>query len=238
MNHFLYYVLVKPLSFLPLALLYRLSDLLAIVLYYLVPYRKKVVLQNLRKAFPERSEEAIRQLARQFYRHFCDVLVESIRIFSMSEAEVQRRCVVRNPEIFTPYLDPPRNVVIVAAHYGNWELAGLAVEGQIPHQVVGLYMPLSNTFWQKKISASRTRFGLKIIAKNKIKTLLQKGNEALLATVFIIDQSPSSSRQKQYWTQFLHQETGVLPGAEKYARTNNYPIFYAYHRRLRRGYYD
>lgn len=237
MNQLLYYCLVKPLSMLPLALLYRLSDLLFPLLYYVIAYRKKVVFENLRNAFPEKSATEIDRTAKLFYRYFCDLLVESIRIFSISEAEVHQRCVIVNPEIFEEFVASKQNIVIVAAHYCNWELAGLAVEGQIPHQAVGLFAPMSSAFWQKKMEVSRTRFGLKIVAKNRMRQLLRNESE-FMATVFIIDQAPSNPKKHQYWTNFLNQETGVLLGAEKYARSKNNPVLYSYNRRVRRGYYE
>ena len=238
MNHFLYYFLVKPLSLLPLHLLYVLSDMIYPLLYYLVGYRKQVVSQNMQRAFPDRSSEEIKDLSKQFYRYLCDLLVESIRIFSISEAEVNQRCRILNPEIFEPFVKDRRSIVIVASHYCNWELAGLAVQRQIPHQVLGLFTPFSAAFWQKKMTESRTRFGLKIVAGNKMKEVLKMGEDAFIAIVFINDQSPRSNKKRQYWTQFLNQETGVLLGAEKFARSHNYPILYSYNRRVKRGYYE
>ncbi|MEM9824261.1 MAG: lysophospholipid acyltransferase family protein [Bacteroidota bacterium] len=238
MNQILYYLIVKPLSLLPLRVLYLLSDLIYPFLYYIVAYRKKVVLQNLTRAFPDRSAVEIQQLSRDFYRYLCDLLVESIRIFSISEREVHQRCRILNPEIFEPFVREKRSIVIAASHYGNWELAGLAVQRQIPHQVAGLFTPLSNAFWQKKLEASRTRFGLKVVAANKMKELLELATKMPIATVFINDQSPRSHKKRQYWTQFLNQETGVLLGAEKFARTYDYPILYSYNRRIKRGHYE
>ena len=65
----LYYLVLKPISLLPYPLLYGLSDFFFVVLYYLIPYRKKVVMSNLAKAFPEKSEAELKIICRKFYLH-------------------------------------------------------------------------------------------------------------------------------------------------------------------------
>ncbi len=103
MSRIAYYLFLKPLSLLPLPVLFRFSDVLYVVLYHLLGWRKKVVYGNMSRSFPEKSEQEIRRLMRAFYRHLCDVMVESIRMFSMSKEELIRRCRVKNPELFGKY---------------------------------------------------------------------------------------------------------------------------------------
>ncbi|MBK6948260.1 MAG: hypothetical protein IPH16_09530 [Haliscomenobacter sp.] len=76
MSRLLFYLIVKPLSFLSLPVLYAVSDFVSFTIYFLIGFRKKVVLTNMRNAFPEKSEREIKRLARKFYRHFTDVIVE------------------------------------------------------------------------------------------------------------------------------------------------------------------
>jgi len=238
MNRILYYLVVLPISWIPLRILYFISDLIYYLLFYLVAYRKKVVFNNLRNSFPEKGEKDINNIAKTFYQHFSDNLVESVRLFSMSKEEVARRCIVANPEIFKPYIEQQQNIVIVGAHYANWELAALASEIHIPHHIVGLITMLKSPFWHQKLVDSRTRFGVSVINKNKITTYLEENKNKFIAPVFVGDQSPSSAKKKLYWTTFLNQETGVMLGAEKFARLYNYPVLYAYNRRIKRGYYE
>ena len=87
----LFYLIILPISWLPFSLLYGLSDILFFIFYYLFPYRRKVVLQNLRSAFPEKLEAEIRKIEKEFYRHFCDVLVETIKLFSASQNAIESR---------------------------------------------------------------------------------------------------------------------------------------------------
>ncbi|MCB0571939.1 MAG: lysophospholipid acyltransferase family protein [Phaeodactylibacter sp.] len=237
MAQLLYYLLLKPISLLPLALSYRLSDLLYLVLYYVVGFRKKVVYTNLRNAFPEKSPQEIRKIARRFYAHFCDLLIESVRMFSISRAEVLRRCRLVNLELVERFASQGRSIIVAAGHYNNWELAAVSFGIQASHTIVGIYKPLANPFFDRKMLQSRSRYGMEMLSKKETKTFFAANTHRLTATLFATDQSPANSHQA-YWMRFLNQESGVLFGTEKYAREYNYPVVFGKIRKLRRGYYE
>jgi Kdo2-lipid IVA lauroyltransferase/acyltransferase len=237
MSKLLYYLLLQPLSKLPLPALYVLSDLLRFVLYRMVGFRKKVVFTNLRNAFPELSEAERRRIAGRFYRHFCDLLVESVRMFSMGKEEVLRRCRLVNPELVQEFARQGKSLIIAAGHYSNWELAAVSYGIQSDHTVVGIYKPLANPFFDRVLQASRGRFGMELLPKQNVKPFFAENTGRLTATLFATDQSPTS-RNRAYWTRFLNQDTAVLFGAENYARKYGYPLVYGKIRKLRRGYYE
>src|SRR5436190_16385824 len=97
LSRLLYYIVLKPLSFLPLKFLYVLSDFLYLVLYKTFSYRKEVVRTNLMNSFPEKSIIDIRNIEQKFYCHFCDLIIESIKLFTISEKELARRNKIVNP---------------------------------------------------------------------------------------------------------------------------------------------
>ena len=106
MDAILFYLTVPFLylfSILPLRILYGLSDIFYPVTYYLVAYRKKIVLDNLRNSFPEREENEIRELARKFYRHFNDIIVEILKMVTISPARLKKRIKLSNPEVLSEY---------------------------------------------------------------------------------------------------------------------------------------
>ncbi len=238
MNQLLYYLFIKPLSLFPLPVLYRLSDLLYVLLFYVAKYRKKIVITNLRNAFPEKSEAERIRIARRFYRHFCDLMVESIRIFSISKAEAVRRCKILNPEFLNAYADQGKSLICAGAHYANWEMAAVGFDPQIRHWVVGIYSPLKNPYFNRLIQASRTRYGTGIANRKKITEFMEENRERLAIYFFMGDQSPSSPELKLHWTTFLNQETGVVLGAEKYAKLYDYPVVYVQLRKVKRGNYE
>lgn len=235
---FLYYLIIKPLSLLPMWCLYRVSDLIFAVVYYLIPYRKKVVIDNLTRSFPQKSKWEIQQISKRFYRHFCDIMVESVKLFSISDAEALRRCSPSGTELLHRLHTEGRSAIIIAGHYNNWELAVLRFKPLVPHRVLGIYSPLKNVFFNKKIYTSRTKFGLELVSVKDVKTTFETLKNEPTIMVFGADQSPSRTSKHHYWTNFLNQDTAVFYGAEKYARAYNLPVIFAKINKTKRGYYE
>lgn len=235
MSRIFYYLILLPLSRLPLSVLYKLSDFLYLVLYRCFGYRTRVVFGNLRNSFPEKSEAEIKMIADEFYRYFCDVLVETIRLFSMPKEEVINLVQVNGAEICKQFADQGKSILIAGGHYNNWELAAMSISLQIPpHTVVAIYHPLKNKFFNQKIQASRSRLGMELVPTRAVKEYFADNQQRLLATIFGTDQSPSNPRNA-YWTLFLNQETPVFWGTELYARKYNYPVVFLKLSRISRG---
>ena len=237
MSRILFYLIIKPISLLPLSLTYYFSDFLFYLNFYLIGYRKKVVLENLTNAFPEKNEQEINQIARAFFQHFCDLIVESIRVFSMPEKELLQRCKLKNPELLEAYYQNGKSVIIIAGHYNNWELAATACDLQIPHQTIGIYKPLRDAFFNRKLQESRMRFGLQLWPKKMVKQGFDENKNELTATLFGADQSPPNPK-KAYWMTFLNQDTAVMFGSEKLAKTYEMPVVFGRIIKLKRGFYQ
>ncbi|WP_323758598.1 lysophospholipid acyltransferase family protein [Roseivirga sp.] len=231
-----YYLIIKPLSLLPLWALYTLSDFLYMVAYKIGRYRVRVVSTNLKNSFPNHSEKELIKIRQQFYRHFSDLLVESLKIFSISEEEAKARFVVTNPEVLQPFIDTNRSILIVGGHYNNWEMLAVGIDAYIEHQSVAIYHALKNKFLNEKILASRSKFGLKMISRPDVKAFFAN-TTTLTATIFGADQSPSIAK-KVYWTHFLNQETAVMFGVEKFAKEKNSPVVFGGIKKIKRGYYE
>ncbi len=233
----LYYLLIIPLSVLPLRVLYFLSDILYLKLYYLFRYRVKVVRSNLLNSFPDKSREEILRIERKFYRHFCDLMFESIKLFSMSEAENRRRCTLTNPEILDEFYAKNRSVIIVSGHYNNWEIGGTIFPKYLKHRVMGIYSPLSNAFFNKKFALSRGKLGLTLVSKKEVSEWFALHDGEPWVSLFATDQSPTHSKSV-FWLNFLNQETAVLTGTERFAQKYNQPVVYVHIDKLKRGYYQ
>lgn len=236
MGKLLFLLFVKPLSLLPLPILYRLSDCLYFIVYYGIKYRKTVVFSNLKNSFPDKSTAEITLIAKGFYQHFCDLIIEAIKMFSISATELKERCSIINPELMENYAAQGKSLIIPAGHYNNWEMAATACNHQIPHQPIGIYAPLKNKFINEQIRLSRARFGMELLPKRSIKLGFEKNKDRLVAMLFAADQSPTLARAA-YWTTFLNQETGVMVGPEKYAKKYNFPVVFVKIVKLKRGYY-
>jgi Kdo2-lipid IVA lauroyltransferase/acyltransferase len=237
MSKILYYLVIIPLSKLPFGALYLLSDFLFVIIYHIVKYRRKVVIKNLKNSFPEKSDQEWLEIERRYYRHLCDLVVESLKGFSITEHEVKQRMVIRNPQVVDQFFDRSKNVAIVGGHYGNWEMYAFAADSKIKHQAVALYTPLKDKFLNEKITKSRSRFGLKMLSILEIRANLAAVKPKLTATIFGSDQAPKKT-QRAYWMTFLNQETAVQFGTEKFTKEYNMPVVYGTIYKMKRGHYE
>lgn len=234
---FAYYVLVIPLSLLPLPILYLFTDFFYLIIVTLVPYRKKVIDQNLKRSFPHLSEKEIAKIRRKFYRHFTNLLAEGIKNLTISKSSLQRRFKVKNPEIMDDLAEKNRNVLLVSGHYNNWEWLITSQAFLFPFEAYGIGMPLSSKFWDKKVNQRRSRYGMNVIHAGNYREALAKETALPKSVLVLSDQSPGDSR-RSYWTEFLNQQTAVLFGAEMMANELDYAVVFFTTHRIKRGYYE
>jgi Kdo2-lipid IVA lauroyltransferase/acyltransferase len=232
-----YYLLVYPASHLPLFCLYIFSDVFYLVILTVFPYRRKVIRYNLKKSFPKKSPQELRKLELAYYRHFCDLLVEGIKNLSISERELRKRLVIKNPELMEELYDKKKNVLLVSGHYNNWEWLITSQNFLFPHQAMGIGMPLSSTFWDQKINEKRSRFGMKVMHAQNLKESITAEKDHPIAILVLGDQSPSDSR-KSYWMDFLNQQTAVLFGVEQMAHEYDSPVVSFTIKKMKRGKYQ
>lgn len=233
----LFYGVIKPLSYLPYSVLYGISNVLYLVFYHVVGYRKKVVLTNLTNSFPDKSKKEIEQIAKAFYKHFADLIVESVKLFSVSKKSISQRFTVNNPEVLDAFAEKNQSIILVGGHYNNWEMLAVGINHQIKHQSVGLYTKLSNPFFEKMMLASRSKYGLRMVRTKQTARYFEEDSADNTATIFGADQSPTHNKNV-YWTTFLNQETAVAFGTERYAKKYNYPVLFGAIHKEKRGHYS
>ena len=232
----MYYLVLKPVSFLPMGVLYILSDLIFFFVYRVFGYRRSVVRQNLINSFPDKPKAEIDKIEKSFFRHLGDLIVENIKFFSISEAELRKRCEITNMDLLEKLYAAGKSLIIVGGHYNNWEIAARRFKLDNPYRAIGIYAPLSNKFFDRKIGASRTKFGVEIIQKKVVGRSFVANQKDLTMTLFGADQSPTYSRTV-FWMNFLHQDTAVYIGTELFAVKFNYPVVYFRLDKIKRGYY-
>jgi len=237
MSAILYYLIVFPISFLPLWILYKFSDLLFFVFNKIIPYRQKVILENIQRSFPEKSPAEHTQLLTDFYRHFTDILIEGIKNLSISKRGLRKRMLVRNPELMEELYAEKRNVILVSGHYNNWEWLISAQNFLFKHQAFGIGMPMTNKFWDAKVNQRRQRFGMQVVNSNNYQSKFRTFKKKPFAVLTLGDQSPGHST-KSYWMDFLHQETAVLFGTEHMANDFNFAVVFFVVHKVKRGYYE
>lgn len=232
-----YYLFVIPLSLLPLRILYLFTDFFYILIILFIPYRKKVVHENLKQSFPDKKDKEIRTIERKFYRHFTDLLAEGIKNLTISKEQLSKRLVVKNTEIMDKLYKEKKSVLLVSGHYNNWEWLITSQNNLFSHQAMGIGMPLTSKFWDKKINERRSRYGMKVVNVKNFKTAIEAEKNNPIAILVLSDQSPGDSR-KSYWMDFLNQQTAVLFGAEQMANEYNFAVVFFAMKKVKRGYYE
>jgi Kdo2-lipid IVA lauroyltransferase/acyltransferase len=240
MNRFSYFVFrasIALVSVIPFRVLYFLSDVIFLFIYYLIGYRKKVVYQNLSNSFPEKSQKEIKAIARIFFHHLTDVLFESLKAFTMTELAVVKRFHIKPSPFLEKIYKEGRSVIAVAGHYNNWEWPGIAAGMQLKHKPVGFYKPLANPYVDAYVKKTRVQGRSALVSINDTAAVFKNNWGEPAAFYMIADQSPSSARLA-YWVNFLNQDTATIHGPEKYARIYNMPVVYCDIQKKSRGNYE
>lgn len=228
-------LVLQLFSLLPLRILYLLSDFLYVVLYHGVKYRRAVVDENLAKAFPNKSETERKIIARKYYRYLCDLILESVKMISISKAEAMDRFKFVNPELLEEYFSKNKSVIAAAGHYGNWEMAsniGLVTDKKI----LVVYKPLSDPQFEHFLKKVRSRFNAKLIRmKTSFRDILSHRKECTVS-IIVSDQTPVPG-DSVCFTTFLNQKTAVFLGIEKLAKAYDYPVLFCDVKVVKRGYY-
>ncbi|MFD1552841.1 acetyltransferase [Putridiphycobacter roseus] len=236
-DRLVFYLVIKPLSYLPLRVLFFFSNITYFLAYSIVKYRRNVVRENLINSFPEKNLLEIKKIEKDFYRHFTDFIFESIKSISITEREVLKRTQIKNPELLDRYYQEGKNVLVLCGHYNNWEFYALSLPKKIKHTAYSLYQPLKNKFLDRVILNSRKRNGMKLIASKKVVSFFQEENNKPKLIVVVNDQSPTNPN-KAYWNTFLNQTTGWNIGPEKLAKKYDYTVLFGHSVALSRGIYQ
>ena len=220
------YKSLKLFAHLPFWFLNGLGYGIYLLLEYLIHYREKIILKNLRNAFPEKPEKEIRHIKRKFYRFFAKLIVENIKMFQLPLDKLQEYIRFKNPELLEGYYKAGKSVAVMAAHYGNWEWL-LGLRNEIPHHPIAIYKTLNNKYFDTFFVKHRSDYQAEMVDMRKVPRILQKYVIMNIPTlpVFISDQSPVWE-EIQYWTTFLGQHTPVYLGTEKLAAKLNMAVVY------------
>ncbi|MDR0667934.1 MAG: lysophospholipid acyltransferase family protein [Prevotellaceae bacterium] len=227
-------LLVYPLSWLPMHLLYGFSDICYFFVYKLFRYRRDVVVQNISRSFPDKNYREIRIITKRFYRHFCDLFMEMLKYYSIRENTQKRNIRFTNTETLDALYDAGKNVILLSGHYANWEALNV-LPAYIKAPVGAVYSPQSSKFADRLIKQIRMRFGVRMYPMQRIARHILSHRDARTVYLFVADQSPSA--QSKYQTTFLHQPTLFFTGAEKLASATRSAVVYVHFRKTGRGRY-
>ncbi|AUC83806.1 lipid A biosynthesis acyltransferase [Polaribacter sp. ALD11] len=231
------YPFIWLLSKLPMRILYLKSDFFYLLIYYVIGYRKQVVLDNLRLAFPERPEEELLKIRKKFFKHLMDLMMESVKAFSISEKEILKRYTYVNPELVNKYAKEGKSIALVGAHQANWEWS-TSLPKVLDIDVYGAYTKLNNKYFEKKVRDSRQKFGVIGYKTSEMVRGMQQrfSNKQQGLYLLLSDQSPQIHKT-YYWRKFFNIKVPIHTGAEMLSKKFDLVVINYVTKKVKRGYY-
>lgn len=245
-NKFLYFPLsaiLHGVAYLPFAILYRISDVLFLIMFHVIKYRRNVVTQNINECFPEKSVKERKKLIRNFYHHLADTFVETIKLLHVSDEEMKRRIIFHDVSEVDKSIENGRSVVMYASHYCNWEwLSAITMWSKYDTDIMQfgqVYHPLRNKWFDEFFLNLRSRFKSHSYPMKRVlrELVAAKSNNKVTITGFISDQRPHSKDQDDV-IMFLNHYTAFITGAEVIAKKLDMDVLYFDVKKVKRGYYE
>ncbi len=226
------------ISKIPLKILYIFSDIIFFLNYYIVGYRKKVILQNIKNSFPEKTDEEIQGILKKFYLNFSDYLVETVKSFSISETESRVRMQHINQHLFHEAKAEGKNIILLAGHVFQWEWIN-ALAKIIPQKHCHpVYRKVNSNFWEDQMKKVRNKFGNEALEANEvIMNIFRNKNDGDSAYMFVADQTPHVAHVN-YGLEFLNQRTPAFIGYDKLATRMDLVFIYCEMKKVKRGFYQ
>ena len=158
--------MIRWIGYMPLWLRRTVLTGLWRLFYYLSPRHRFIALYNLRRAFPEKAEAEIARIAKGAYRNLAIVCAEFFDLPHMNPERLNRLVDVEGLEHARRALERKKGLLIVGAHFGNWELMAVAVSILVAPGVA-VYRPLDNAFLERVVRYVRASTGNSPVPKRR-----------------------------------------------------------------------
>ncbi|MDC3154317.1 lysophospholipid acyltransferase family protein [Bacteroidota bacterium] len=233
---YLLLILLWIVSLLPIQVLYLISKIIRFIVYDILCYREKVVIDNIQNTFIEKSQTEVINLKNNFYTYFFELIVEIIKLLSISNDELNKRFTFSNINVIKKTLKQNKSVIVVVGHYGNWEWALRSASNLINTKIIGVYKRINNRIFEWLLLKIRSNTNVFPVEIKSLSRELVNNNEKKIYAI-VADQSPTLE-QSNVRINFLNRDTLVYTGIEKISKKYNMPVFYLNIKLTRKGYYE
>ncbi len=230
--------ILVAISHLPFWIIFGISDFLYVIVRFIVRYRKKVIIENLTYAFPDKNSKEINKIAAKFYRHFCDLSLETIKLYSLDKKQVGKRIHYKGLERINAHFEKGESVIVLAMHHNNWEWCS-TVQLYLRATVLMIYNPMrGNQAFEKFLLKARGQWGgVCTPVHRSARTTLEFNKHGEPTILWLAaDQSPGAT--SHFWTVFLNREAPFFSGPEKIAKKTGQPVYFHRTKKTGRGRYE
>lgn len=239
---FLVYIIVFPIlwiiSILPFRIFYWFSDLIYLMVYRIIGYRKKTVRENMALALPHLSSNERLVLEKKFYQHMCDMFLEMVKTLTISNKEMDKRFKITNIELVKEFENKGKSTILLTSHYGSWEWL-ITINNQTKFYGVGVYKKIANKYFDQLVRDIRSKFNTELVETRQTIPLMRENEKTgkLCMYGLVSDQSPKLNRAF-HWHHFMGIDVPVHTGAEMLAKRYDLSVLFVDVKKVKRGYYE
>ncbi|HMK04686.1 MAG TPA: lysophospholipid acyltransferase family protein [Ferruginibacter sp.] len=234
--YYIVFPLLYVISLIPFFILYPISDGIAFLLYHVFKYRRDVVYKNLQIAFPEKTVKEHKAIAKRFYQNLTDTFLEIIKLISISDKTLAKRC-GGDFSMIDELAKKGKNIQIHAGHQFNWEYGSLFMSGSIKTiATYAIYTPINSKPLERLFLKIRQRYGTRFIKSTEFKTKKDQIFKERFVFFLAADQVPGNAAGG-YWQNYFGKPAPFITGPEISGIKNNTAIVFARSRIVKRGHY-
>ena len=217
--------------------IYILSDILHFIFFYVIRYRRKTILNNLKLVFPKKSNKEINRIFIQSTKNATDTFLESFKSLNMSEDEMKERFKFKNIKIVNEIESNNQSIIMLCGHFTGLEWVFI-LDRYVKSNVYAVYKKLSNKYFDRLIKKIRSKYDGNLINTKETRKIIAKNAKAGTLDLygFASDQTPTLKKAR-HWNYFMNIWVPIHTGAENIAKEHNLALVFLKIKKIKRGYY-
>jgi KDO2-lipid IV(A) lauroyltransferase len=235
-KEYIIYSLFYCLSLIPLVLLYPLYLIIAIINHFF-KYRIDILHKNIKIVFPQKKKRETLALIGKFYHNLYIIIIEVIKSINFNKQDIKKRVKLINEHEIHNMVKTDKSIILIAAHYANWEWLLLRISLLKNKNVIAVYQPLSNKYLNSILLKIRTKFNAKLVPLSQWNNFILKSRHKSYIYFLVSDQNPNNYN-KGTQISFFNKKTLFHNGPEKMHKLLNAQVFYTHMKKIQNGYYE
>lgn len=150
--------------------------------------RDRLAMRNLRAAFPQRDPQELRRILNDCWQHFGREMLVYVKMQDLSAGQIAAHCDVQNAQLLDESIARGKGTVLISAHWGGWEVAGLALTSLVEN-IRMVARPLDNELLERDLQKLRAKTGAEIIDRRRAARPLMKALAENAVIVLLPDQA-------------------------------------------------